>query len=77
MNDLSRIWGDLYVRFFRGRWCSNALLLPDQLHWMGAGTGVNSNKQLKRDALLEHFANRELGLIGTDSCGVAPYEAWD
>jgi len=31
-----------------------------QLHWVDAGTGEIVNKQLKRAAFLEHFANREL-----------------
>jgi transposase len=40
-----------------------------QLHWVDAGTGEIVNRQLKRAAFLEHFANRELCLIGMEACG--------
>ena len=40
-----------------------------QLHWVDAGTGEIVNRQLKRAAFLEHFANREPCLIGMEACG--------
>ncbi|KVD65783.1 IS110 family transposase, partial [Burkholderia ubonensis] len=40
-----------------------------QLHWVDAGTGEIVNRQLKRVAFLEHFANREPCLIGMEACG--------
>ncbi|MDP9651220.1 transposase [Paraburkholderia caledonica] len=39
-----------------------------QLHPVDAGTGKIVNRQLKRAALLEHFANREPCLIGMEAC---------
>ncbi|MGF6482700.1 transposase [Paraburkholderia youngii] len=39
-----------------------------QLHWVDAGTGEIANRQLKRDTFLEHFANGEPCLIGTEAC---------
>ncbi|MEX3968675.1 IS110 family transposase [Paraburkholderia sp. EG286B] len=46
-----------------------------QLHWVDAGTGEIVNKQLKRAAFLEHFANREPCLIGMEACGGAQHWA--
>ncbi|WP_277187178.1 IS110 family transposase, partial [Caballeronia sp. BR00000012568055] len=46
-----------------------------QLHWVDAGTGEIVNKQLKRAAFLEHFANRESCLIGMETCGGAQHWA--
>ncbi|MEX3954272.1 IS110 family transposase [Paraburkholderia sp. EG287B] len=40
-----------------------------QLHWVDASTGEIVNKQVKRAAFLEHFANREPCLIGMEACG--------
>ena len=46
-----------------------------QLHWVDAGTGEIMNKQMKRAAFLEHFANRAPCLIGMEACGGAHHWA--
>lgn len=40
-----------------------------QLYWKDTDTGEVINRQLKRSAFLEHFANREPCLIGMEACG--------
>ncbi|MDR5880504.1 IS110 family transposase [Caballeronia sp. LZ032] len=46
-----------------------------QLHWVDANSGEIVSKQLKRAVFLEHFANRELCLIGMEACGGAQHWA--
>ncbi|CAH2784596.1 MAG: Mobile element protein, partial [uncultured Caballeronia sp.] len=46
-----------------------------QLHWVDAGAGEIVNKQLKRAAFREHFANREPCLVGMEACGGAQHWA--
>lgn len=48
-----------------------------QLHWVDVSTGEIVNTQLKRAALLEHFANREACLIGMEACGGTQHWARD
>ncbi|MDR5784959.1 IS110 family transposase [Caballeronia sp. LP003] len=40
-----------------------------QLHWVDPNTGEVVNRQIKRAAFLQHFANRERCLIGMEACG--------
>jgi transposase len=40
-----------------------------QLHWIDPDTGEVIDRQLKRSAFLEHFANRQRCLIGMEACG--------
>ena len=44
-----------------------------QLHWVDMETGEIHRKQLRRQALLEFFANRQPGLVAMESCGSAHY----
>ena len=46
-----------------------------QLHWVDNGTGEIVSVQLKREKLLEHFANRQPCLIGMEACGGAQHWA--
>lgn len=46
-----------------------------QLHWVDPVSGEIFNKQIKRAAFLEHFANRERCLIGMEACGGAQHWA--
>jgi transposase len=46
-----------------------------QLHWVDMGAGEIHRKQLRRQALLEFFANRKPGLVAMDACGSAHYWA--
>ena len=61
--------GRLSCPVLRGRRRSNALLLPDQLHWVEKDSGEMVSVQLKRERFLEHFANRAPCLIGMEACG--------
>ena len=40
-----------------------------QLHWVAEESGQIMSVQLKRERFLQHFANRELCLIGMEACG--------
>ncbi|WP_123101393.1 IS110 family transposase [Acidithiobacillus sulfuriphilus] len=44
-----------------------------QLHWVDMETGEIHRKQLRREALLEFFANRQPGLVAMEACGSAHY----
>lgn len=44
-----------------------------QLHMFDFHTGEMVDKQIKRDALLTFFANREPCLIGMEACGGSPH----
>ncbi len=46
-----------------------------QLHWIDVETGEIMSVQLKREKLLEHFANRAGCLIGMEACGGAQHWA--
>ncbi|WP_459204643.1 IS110 family transposase (plasmid) [Ralstonia pseudosolanacearum] len=46
-----------------------------QLHWIDRETGEVVDRQLKRGAFLEHFANREPCLIGMEACGSSQHWA--
>jgi transposase len=46
-----------------------------QLHWVDPVTGEIINKQVKRSAFLEQFANREVCVIGMEACGGAHHWA--
>ncbi len=46
-----------------------------QLHWIDVETGEIMSVQLKREKLLEHFANRAGCLIGIEACGGAQHWA--
>ncbi len=46
-----------------------------QLHWIDVETGEIMSVQLKREKLLEHFANRARCLIGMEACGGAQHWA--
>ncbi len=46
-----------------------------QVHFIDEHTGEVVDKQIKRDALLEYFSNRELCLIGMEACGGSQYWA--
>ena len=44
-----------------------------QLHWVDMETAEIHRKQLRRQALLESFANRQPGLVAMEACGSAHY----
>ncbi len=46
-----------------------------QLHWVDIHTGEVIEKPIRREAFLEHFANREPCLIGMEACGGAHHWA--
>lgn len=46
-----------------------------QLHWVDIETGEMVSLQLKREKVLEHFANRQPCLIGMEACGGAQHWA--
>jgi transposase len=46
-----------------------------QLHWVDMETGEIHRKQLRRQALLEFFANRPTGIVAMEACGGAHYWA--
>jgi hypothetical protein len=46
-----------------------------QLHWVDMETSENHRKQLKRQALLEFFVNRQPGIMAMEACGSAHYWA--
>lgn len=46
-----------------------------QVHFIDEHTGEVIDKQIKRDALLEYFSNREPCLIGMEACGGSQYWA--
>ena len=46
-----------------------------QLHWVEMETGEICRRQLKRDQVLQFFANRELAVIAMEACGSAHYWA--
>lgn len=46
-----------------------------QVHFVNEHTGEVTNKQMKRDAFLEYFSNREPCLIGMEACGGSQYWA--
>ncbi len=46
-----------------------------QLHRVDIHTGEVIDKPIRREAFLEHFANREPCLIGMEACGGAPHWA--
>jgi len=46
-----------------------------QLHWVERQTGEMVSIQLKREKLLEHFAQRSPCLIGMEACGGAQHWA--
>ncbi|WP_440863522.1 IS110 family transposase [Symbiopectobacterium purcellii] len=46
-----------------------------QVHFINEHTGEVIDKQIKRDALLEYFSNREPCLIGMEACGGSQYWA--
>jgi transposase len=46
-----------------------------QLHWVDGGTGEICRRQMKRDQLIEFFANREPGVVAMEACGSAHYWA--
>lgn len=46
-----------------------------QLHTVDMGTGEIINVQIKRDKVLEHFANKQSCLIALEACGGAHYWA--
>ncbi len=46
-----------------------------QLHWIDVETGEIMSVQLKREKLLEHFANRAGCLISMEACGGAQHWA--
>jgi transposase len=46
-----------------------------QLHWVDMETGEIHRKQLRRQALLEFFANRQAGIVAMEACGSAHYWA--
>ena len=46
-----------------------------QLHWVDMETGEIHRKQVKRQALLEFFINRQPGIVAMEACGSAHYWA--
>ncbi|BDB13415.1 hypothetical protein ANFP_07350 [Acidithiobacillus ferrooxidans] len=46
-----------------------------QLHWVDGETGEIHRKQVKRQRLLEFFANRQPGMVAMEACGSAHYWA--
>ena len=40
-----------------------------QMHWVEPETGEVISRSIKREAFLEHFANRAPCLIGMEACG--------
>ncbi|MBW9248256.1 MAG: IS110 family transposase [Acidithiobacillus ferriphilus] len=46
-----------------------------QLHWVDMETGEIHRKQVKRQALLEFFVNRQPGIVAMEACGSAHYWA--
>lgn len=46
-----------------------------QLHWVEMETGEICRRQLKRDQVLQFFANREPSVIAMEACGSAHYWA--
>jgi len=46
-----------------------------QVHFVDPHTGEVIDKQIKRDAFLEYFSNREFCLIGMEACGGSQYWA--
>jgi len=67
--------GRLSRTVLRGRRCSNALLLPDQMHTVNMGTGEIVNVQIKRAKVAEHFANLTPCLVAIEACGGAHHWA--
>ena len=67
--------GRLSRTVLRGRRCSNALLLPDQLHGVNEFGKTVIKKQLRRDQVSEYFVNLPACLIGMEACGSAHYWA--
>lgn len=63
------------VRSYPGRWGSNALLLPDQLHGVNEYCKVVLKKQIKRDQMGAFFANLPPCLVGMEACGGAHHWA--
>jgi len=46
-----------------------------QVHWVEVETGEIGRRQLKRDQLMQFFANREPSVIAMEACGSAHYWA--
>src|SRR5258705_212682 len=44
-----------------------------QLHWVDVGTGEICRRQLRRDQMMEFFAQRESSVIAMEACGSAHY----
>ena len=58
-----------------GRWRSNALLLPDQIHGVNEHGKATLRKQLKRDQMASFFATLAPCLRGMEACGSAHHWA--
>lgn len=67
--------GDSPVRFSGGRWRSNALLLPDQVHGVNEHGKAVLKKQLKRHQMVAFFANLPPCVIGMEACASAHFWA--
>lgn len=67
--------GRLSRTVLRGRRCSNAPLLPDQVHGIDHHGKVMLKKQLKRAQMAPLFINLPPCLIGMEACGSAHHWA--
>ena len=55
------------------RWLPLIPRLRVQLHWVDMETGEIHRKQLRRQALMEFFANRQPGIVAMETCSGAHY----
>jgi transposase len=63
--------GRLSCPVLRGRRRSNALLLPDQVHWVDTDSGEVKRKMLTRGQMQAFFARRAAGVVAMEACGSA------